>query len=52
MEFGPDIHFAQRMNPTDFGDLLTFHDVLPFGQSLKFESKKVHKNFGDPLTVL
>ena len=30
MTFGADIHGHQRMNPTDFGHFLTFHQTLPF----------------------
>ncbi len=39
MKFGIDFHGPQRMNPNDFGDVLTFPVILPGGQILYLSSE-------------
>lgn len=42
MKFSTDVHVPQRMNPTDFGDDLTFHLAPPAGQSFNLSSEISH----------
>ncbi len=41
MKFGTDIHRAQKVNPNDFGDPLTFHLAPSSGQNFSLSNTLV-----------
>ncbi len=43
MKFSADIGGAQRMNPIDFGEILTFHLAPPAGQNFNLSKTLVLK---------